>query len=52
MSHICGQVKISIPYGKQETGTPFYSVYLKMSCGGAVITCMYIYSINSTMQAT
>ena len=26
-----GQLEISIPYGKQWSGTPFYSVYYMMS---------------------
>ena len=35
----CIQFKISIPYGKQEAGTPFYSIFLIMSYGGSIIMC-------------
>ena len=30
--------KYSIPYVKQETGTPFYIVYLMISCDGSIIS--------------
>ena len=32
--------KVSIPYGKQETGTPFHSVFEMMSCSGSVLMYM------------
>ena len=35
--HKCGQLEISIPYDKQWSGTPFYSVYCMMSCTDIII---------------